>query len=120
MSKIIKWQIYRADLDPTIGSEQGKTRPVLVASENDLNDLLKCVNILPITSRKPNRKIYPNEVLLPANSVGLPNESIVLCHQIRTIDKQRLTKYLGNVTNITTQNEIVEGICFQLGITPLF
>jgi mRNA interferase MazF len=32
-----KWTIYRANLDPTIGSEQGKTRPVLVISEDEIN-----------------------------------------------------------------------------------
>jgi len=34
-----KWTIYRATLDPVIGSEQGKTRPVLVISENEISDL---------------------------------------------------------------------------------
>ncbi len=87
-----KWSIYRANLDPTIGSEQGKTRPVLVISESEINDLLNIVNIIPISSRKAGRTIYPNEVLIPVNHYGLEKESIVLCHQIRTIDKQRLSK----------------------------
>jgi mRNA interferase MazF len=65
---IRKWSIYRADLNPVIGSEQGKTRPVLVISEDEINNLLNIVNVLPITSRKPGRNIYPNEVLLPANN----------------------------------------------------
>jgi mRNA-degrading endonuclease toxin of MazEF toxin-antitoxin module len=39
MSKIKKWHIYLANLDPVIGSEQGKTRPVLVISENEINDI---------------------------------------------------------------------------------
>ena len=43
--KINKWEILRADLDPVIGSEQGKTRPVLIVSENDINNLLNIVNI---------------------------------------------------------------------------
>ncbi|MFH1005284.1 MAG: type II toxin-antitoxin system PemK/MazF family toxin [Bacteroidota bacterium] len=42
---IKKWTIYKAVLDPVIGSEQGKTRPVLVISENDINDLLNIVNL---------------------------------------------------------------------------
>jgi len=52
-----KWTIYRANLDPALGSEQGKTRPVLVISEDEINDLLNVVNIIPITSRKAGRKI---------------------------------------------------------------
>ena len=65
---IRKWSIYRADLDPVIGSEQGKSRPVLVISEDEINNLLNIVNVLPITSRRSGRSIYPNEVLLPANN----------------------------------------------------
>jgi mRNA interferase MazF len=57
---IKKWTIYRANLDPVIGSEQGKTRPVLVISENEINNLLNIVNVIPITTRKKGRQIYPN------------------------------------------------------------
>src|ERR1700722_15366015 len=98
--KAHKWEILRADLDPVIGSEQGKTRPVLIISENDINNLLNIVNVLPITTRKPNRIIYPNETLLEAAKYGLPNESIVLCHQIRTIDKKRLSNKYGVIDDV--------------------
>ena len=111
-----KWQIYRASLDPVVGSEQGKSRPVLVISENAINELLNVVNVLPITSRKPNRRIYPNEVLLPAKIAGLPNESIILSYQIRTIDKVRLTQKFGELVDPDKQDEVYESLCFQLGI----
>ncbi len=112
-----KWMIFRANLDPVIGSEQGKTRPVLIISEDEINELLNIVNVLPITTRKAGRRIYPNEVLLEPNWFGLPNESIVLCHQIRTLDKRRLSeKALGGVLVAEKQNEILEALCFQLGI----
>ena len=45
-----KWNIFLANLDPVIGSEQGKTRPVLVISEEQINQILPVVNVLPITS----------------------------------------------------------------------
>ena len=70
---IKKWSIFRANLDPAVGSEQGKSRPVLVISENAVNDVLNIVNIIPITSRKEGRRIYPNEVLIPKNNFGLSN-----------------------------------------------
>lgn len=114
--KYKKWSIYRANLDPVIGSEQGKTRPVLIISEDDINELLNIVNIIPITSRKPQREIYPNEVLLPANKFGLEKDSIALCHQIRTIDKRRLSNKYGQISNRGTKSQIIEAICFQLGI----
>ncbi|MDO8951461.1 MAG: type II toxin-antitoxin system PemK/MazF family toxin [Draconibacterium sp.] len=111
-----KWDIWRANLDPVVGSEQGKSRPVLIISEDDVNNLLNVVNIIPITSRKDGRTIYPNEVLIPSSSFGLEKESITLCHQIRTIDKKRLSKQYGHVSDKTIQKEIIEAVKFQLGI----
>jgi mRNA interferase MazF len=113
---IKRWEIYKANLDPTIGSEQGKSRPVVIISENNINDLLNTVNIIPLTSRKNDRRIYPNEVLIEQSKFGLINESIVLCQQIRTIDKRRLLHKYGEITDIEIQDKIIESLCFQLGI----
>jgi mRNA interferase MazF len=65
-----RWSVWLANLDPVIGSEQGRTRPVLVISRTAVNDILPVVNVLPITSRKAGRRIYPNEALLPAGRQG--------------------------------------------------
>lgn len=111
-----KGSIYRANLDPAIGSEQGKSRPVLIISEDEINNILNIVNVIPITSRKPARNEYPNEVLIPANNFGLNIESIVLCHQIRTLDKQRLSKEYGQISDTKKQSEIIDALCFQFGI----
>ena len=111
-----KWGIYRANLDPVIGSEQGKSRPVLVISEDEINGLLNTVNVIPITSRKSGRRIYPNETMIPANNFGLENESILLCHQIRTLDKQRLSMEYGHIGDQNTQSEMFDALSFQLGI----
>ena len=93
----MRWSIYLVNLDPTIGSEQGKTRPVLVISDDDVNAILPVINILPLTSLKQGRRIYPNEVLLKKEQSGLDKDSLVLCYQIRTVDKKRLIKKLGEV-----------------------
>lgn len=114
--KFKKWTIWRANLDPVIGSEQGNTRPVLIFSEDSINDLINTINVIPITTRKANRQIYPNEVLLEANKFGMPNESIILCHQIRTLDKKRFAQYYGEIQDIDKQNEIIEALFFQFGI----
>lgn len=113
---VSRWEIRLANLDPVIGSEQGKTRPVLIISATALNQILPVVNVLPITSRKPNRRIYPNEALIPAGTAGLISESIVLCYQIRTLDKQRLTKTFGTITDAKLQNEILAALKFQVEI----
>lgn len=111
-----RWSIFLANLDPTIGSEQGNTRPVIVVSEEAINQILPVVIILPITTRKLNRKIYPNEVLIPAFTGGIKKESIILCYQIRTLDKKRLIKCIGNIGDIKIQEDIIDNLCFQLGI----
>lgn len=111
-----RWHIFLANLDPVIGSEQGKTRPVLVISEEEINQILPVLNVLPITSRKPGRKIYPNEVFIPAGTAGLEKESIVLCYQIRTLDKKRLIKTIGKIDSIELHENIFDATLFQLGI----
>ena len=60
--------------------------------------------------------VYPNEALLPEGKFGLEKESIALCHQIRTIDKKRLSKRYGEITNRGIQVKIIDAISFQLGI----
>ena len=116
-----KWSIWRANLDPVIGSEQGLTRPVLIISDDSINSIINTVNIIPITTKKPNRRIYPNEVLIDSGTFGLPEESIILCHQLRTLDKKRFTYLYGEISDVKKQNEIIEALLFQLGInTNLF
>ncbi len=70
-----QWTIWLANLDPTVGSERGKTRPVLIISQSPLNNILHVVNVIPITSRKVNRRVYPNEALLTRDTGGLKVES---------------------------------------------
>ena len=111
-----RWHLFVANLDPIIGSEQGKTRPVLVISEEAMNSLLPVVDVLPLTSRKPGRKIYPNEVLLRPEVSGLNLESIVLSYQIRALDKRRLMRRVGTIQEEDTRIEILEALSFQLGL----
>lgn len=105
-----------ASLDPVIGSEQGKTRSVMVISDDEINGILPVVNILPLTSKKEGRKIYPNEALLTKKESGLHHDSIVLCYQIRTLDKKRLIKKLGSIRKAETQQDILNALKFQLGL----
>jgi mRNA interferase MazF len=116
MKKINKWEIYHANLGPVIGSEQGKSRHVLIFSESDINNLINTVNVLPLTSHKPNRNIYPNEVLINAGFFGLKNQSIVLCQQVITLDKIRLGSKYGEITDQAIQSQITKAFCFQMGI----
>jgi len=102
-----QYDVYLADLNPTIGREQRGKRPVLIIS-NNYENLLDVLTILPITSLKKNRRVYPNEFLLQ-NELEKP--SIVLCQQIRTISKQRLVKKLTTIDNPFTRKDIMQILC---------
>lgn len=114
--RVERWSIWQADLDPVIGSEQGRVRPVLVISETMINDLLRVVNVLPITSRKAGRRIHKNESLIPSGAGGLTVDSLVLCYQIKTLDKQRLARMYGRLNDTARRNEVLKALCYQLGI----
>jgi len=81
-------EIYFANLDPSIGSETAKCRPVLIVSNDINNQAATTITILPITSNVS--KIYPFEIFLQLSESGLPKPSKIQSQQIRTISKQRI------------------------------
>ena len=87
-------EIYWVDLDPTVGSEIAKTRPCLVVSNDVGNQYSERVIIAPVTSGSVSR-VYPFEVLIPAGQGGVRTTSKVALDQIRTVDKQRLGRWVG-------------------------
>ena len=93
---IKRGEIYLATLDPVVGREISKTRPVVVVSNNQNNKFSGTVTILPITS-KNTQSIYPFEVFLPKGNANLPKDSKVKADQIRTLDKNRVIKHIGVV-----------------------
>ena len=94
--KIKRGDIYYANLNPVIGSEQGGTRPVLIISNDIGNKHSPTVIIAPITSRVHTKAKLPTHTLIK-DFDGLDKNSIILFEQIRTIDKQRLREYLGTL-----------------------
>lgn len=109
-----RWKIYLVNLDPTVGSEQSKTRPVLVISNEDINSVLPVLTVIPITSFKEGRKIYINEVFINTKVSSLKRDSIILCYQIRTIDKKRMIKEIGEIKTDKKKLEIMESLRYQL------
>ena len=89
--------IYFADLDPVVGSEQGGFRPVLII-QNDLgNRFSPTVIVLPLTSKMGKTPLRTHVPLLPPQG-GVRKPSIILCEQVRTLEKSRLAKRLGNIS----------------------
>ena len=95
--EIKRGQIWYADLSPVRGSEQGGMRPVVIVSNDKGNAVSPVVIVAPITSVVSKKKL-PTQVLIGTES-GLKELSMVMCEQLRTIDKSRIMikKPLGEV-----------------------
>ena len=93
---IKRGEIYLAALDPVLGKEISKTRPVVIISNNKNNLFSGTVTILPISSQNLD-KIYPFEVFLLKGCGNLPKDSKVKADQIRTIDKTRIIRFIGEL-----------------------
>ena len=90
-----QYEIVLVNLDPTIGSEMKKTRPCVIISPNEMNKYLQTIVIAPMTS---NSRHYPTRVEVKHNKT----KGWVVVDQIRTIDRKRVIKILGKLT----ENEI--------------
>ncbi|MBC8420094.1 MAG: type II toxin-antitoxin system PemK/MazF family toxin [Proteobacteria bacterium] len=91
--------IYIVNLDPTVRTEIGKTRPGLVISANAMNHNSPRLIVAPITSTT--RKVYPFEVFIPRGTTGLDKDSKIMVDQLRSLDKNRLVKKIGGVDKKT-------------------
>ena len=88
--------IYRADLDPVIGSEQGGVRPVLII-QNDTGNLHSPTVIVAAITGRRKKPHMPVHVPISAIESGLAMDSVVLTEQVRTLEKSRLSRYLGHL-----------------------
>ena len=96
--KIFRGDIFLANLDPTVGREIKKTRPVVVVSNNANNEMSGTVTVVPLTSQKTDRIRHFETLIL-----NLDKPSKAKADQIRTLDKSRLYKRLGQINNETTE-----------------
>jgi mRNA interferase MazF len=84
-------EIYFVNLDPVQGREQRGRRPVLIVSSDEINRTPLVVTVVVGTSGDRIKKDYPVNVRAKPNETGLPEETVFLCFQIRSIDPSRLT-----------------------------
>lgn len=91
-------EIYYADLGRMLGSEQSGVRPVLIVQNNTGNQFSPTVIVAPITSKMMKKRL-PTHVYLQQNQeqYGLDRPSVVLAEQVRTVDKQRIKWFVGEL-----------------------
>jgi mRNA interferase MazF len=91
-------EVYLARLDPVEGSEQGGTRPVIIVTRDAINQNSQAVVVVPCTTYRPNRRIFPSQAHLAAPEGGLDRDSLALGEQVRVLSATRLLNRLGVLT----------------------
>ena len=114
---IKRGEIFYAELNPVIGSEQGGTRPVLVIQNDIGNQYSPTTIVVAITSQISKAKL-PTHVEVRAIRSGLERDSVILTEQIRTVDKSRLKEKVA-VLDDEVMLRVDEAIEVSLGLTEI-
>ena len=109
--------IYYAELNPVIGSEQGGTRPVLIIQNDIGNQYSPTTVVAAITSQIQKAKL-PTHVEIDSKKGGLERDSVILLEQIRTIDKSRLKQKVAFLEDDIMQ-KVNHGLEISLGLMVL-
>ena len=101
--ELVQYSIVLVNLDPTLGSEIQKTRPCVIVSPDEMNKYLNTIVISPMTS---SLKEYPTRIPVNYND----KKGMIAIDQIRTVDKKRIIKLLGNLskTEIKMTKEVIK------------
>ena len=108
-------EIWLADLNPTRGSEQAGTRPVLIFQNDMVSKFTTTVLAIPLTTNL-RRASLPSCERVSKNEGGLASDSVLLCHQLRVLDKMRLQRKLGSISQQTLA-EVDACVMFTMGIS---
>ena len=109
-----QFELWLADLNPGLGTEAEKTRPVLIVQSNLLNKVHPSTIICPITT-KINKNVNILRVHLSKGEGGLKRQSSIMIDQIRAIDNNRFVKKTGNLSTSTCK-KVMENIKIVLEI----
>ena len=115
MVAITRGDVVLCDLNPVIGTEQAGIRPVVILQIDRANAVSPHTIIAPFTT-KIRRELLPSHVFVPASVGGLSQDSVVLCEQIRVIDKSRIIRILGNLDDVYLQ-KLNKALCAILGLS---
>lgn len=112
-----KYDIWLANLNPKMGTEAGKVRPVIIIQSDFLNNVHPSTIICPVTTNV-NRSSKILRVNLPNNYSALPRPSDILVDQIRSIDNKRFIKRLGTISS-SLRNQLDTNLKIILDLEPV-
>jgi mRNA interferase MazF len=101
MVSVVRGDIVQVLLDPTVGTEIGKTRPCVVVQNNVGNEYSPRTIVIPATGAEHVVKTFPIHVHVAAGEGGFSKSSMILCDQIRAVDKGRLVRVIGHLASST-------------------
>ena len=104
-------EVYWADLVPRSGSEQQGRRPVVIVSNDALNQIQswRSIIVVPLSTSAMQRKRGPSAILLSKGAAGLRRECVALCHQVTTLDRSKFTQRIGELSS-TELNLVEDGL----------
>jgi len=93
--------VYIAELFPRSGSEQSGKRPVIVVSHNGFNltPNWRSIIVVPLSTSANQARRGPTAILLDRAEGGLSHDSVALCHQVTTLDRDKLKQKLGELSS---------------------
>lgn len=109
--------LFFANLNPVIGSEQGGLRPVVVI-QNDIGNTYSPTTIVAAITSQIKRAKLPTHVEIKKNKSHLDRDSVILCEQLRTIDKKRLSEKIGQLDS-DTMSRINKALGISIDLLPL-
>ncbi len=114
---IRRGDIFYANLNPVLGSEQGGLRPVLII-QNDIGNMYSPTTIVAAITSKIKRAKLPTHIEIAAARYRLEKDSVILLEQLRTIDKQRLKERIARLDD-ETMEKVNTAIAISLGLKEL-
>jgi mRNA interferase MazF len=96
---VTRGDVVLCDLNPVIGTEQSGIRPVVIV-QIDRANAVSPHTIIALFTSKIRRALLPSHVFVPAGIGGLSQDSVVLCEQIRVIDKSRIMRVIGHLDDV--------------------
>ncbi|HRQ39214.1 MAG TPA: type II toxin-antitoxin system PemK/MazF family toxin [Chloroflexota bacterium] len=114
MVRISRGDIVLCDLNPVIGTEQASIRPAVIVQIDRANSASPHTIIIPFTT-KIGRALLPSHVFFPAGVGNLKQDSVLLCEQVRVVDKRRIIRVLGHLDETTMQN-VANGVRVIMGL----
>ena len=115
--EIRRGDIFFANLNPVVGSEQGGTRPVLILQNDIGNKYSPTTIIAAVTSRIKKAKL-PTHVELPKEQSKLDRDSVILLEQLRTIDRRRLKEWIAHLDE-ETMTRVDAALAISLGLVEI-